>query len=79
LTLATAVPVVIRARPSSPDVSVNRKTPTKTMTMKIQMYLAALRIDCSTARYSSSSMTGVASHEKKRGSEETRKVDVCSS
>jgi hypothetical protein len=50
LTLATVVPVETGARPSKPDVSTSRKPPMNVMAMNQKMYLAELRIDCSTGR-----------------------------
>jgi hypothetical protein len=52
LTFATAVVGVIGPRPRRPDVSSRRNPPMKTTTMKIQMYFAELRMDCSTGLYS---------------------------
>jgi hypothetical protein len=44
------VDVVTAERPRRPEVSANRKPPMKATAMMIQMYFAALRIDCSTGR-----------------------------
>jgi hypothetical protein len=44
------VVVVTGARPASPEVSYSRKLPTNATMRMIQMYFAALRIDCSTGR-----------------------------
>jgi hypothetical protein len=51
-TVATAVFVVTGAVPSSPEVSMTRKPPTKATRMKIQMYFAEARIDDSKSSYS---------------------------
>ena len=47
-----AVVVVTGCRPARPDVSYSRKLPTNATMRMIQMYFAALRIDCSTGRHS---------------------------
>jgi hypothetical protein len=44
------VEVVTGERPARPEVSYKRKLPTKATISTIQMYFAALRIDCSTGR-----------------------------
>jgi hypothetical protein len=62
--LATTVVVVTGERPRSPDVSASRKPPTKPMIRMIQMYFAALRICCSTGRYSLAESSGVQRYDR---------------